>query len=295
MTIQTEIKFMHTYCTTQMSPLIIYQVKLFILCRKKEKLSNGETALALQISAHVAKEHGSVLIFSWEMSKTEFCERYLSSQTPVNLFKSPTKDEVARLISKAGELSDPSKFPIYVDDKPPGLQQLLRRIEIGVREHKPALIVIDYLQLIHGARGDNRNQQIGEITMSLKRVAQEYGVTVLALSQLSRFSQHRANKNEIADEPRLSDLRDSGSIEQDSDKVLFIHNKQPRNDGDQDDIESPTNQPQGNASGERDIILAKSRSSACGRTSVYWNGEHGKFYATDGWHGTHAPDEEPVF
>lgn len=186
--------------------------------------SMGKTALALDIARQTATKHQTpVGIFSLEMSSEQLVDRMLSAQAGVNSWKLRTgkirsDDDFDRLQSALGVLSE---APIYIDDKPStsvlGMRSVARRLKM---EKGLKLIIVDYLQLITPANAratDNLVQQTTEISRSLKAMARELEVPVLALSQLSRAVEQRGGR------PRLSDLRDSGSIEQDADVVMFIH------------------------------------------------------------------------
>lgn len=185
--------------------------------------SMGKTALALDIARQSAMQGTAVGIFSLEMSAQQLVDRILSAHARVDSWKLrtgklSTEDEFARVREA---LEDLSSAPIFIDDKPGnnilGMRSVARRLK---REKGLGLIIVDYLQLMAPTqtRGtDSLVQQVTEISRSLKHLARELDVPVLALSQLSRAVEQRRGK------PRLSDLRDSGSIEQDADVVMFIH------------------------------------------------------------------------
>lgn len=184
--------------------------------------SVGKTSLALDFARNAAVKYGiPTAIFSLEMSKEQLVDRMLSAQSQVDGWKLRTArlsldEEFQRLQQGMHELM---KAPIYVDDKAANsilnMRSTLRRLNID----KPiGLIIVDYLQLMSTAKSyDNMVNQVTEISRSLKALAKEFKAPVIALSQLSRAVESRGGK------PRLSDLRDSGSIEQDADVVMFIH------------------------------------------------------------------------
>ena len=184
--------------------------------------SVGKTSLALDFARNAAVKYGiPVAIFSLEMSKEQLVDRMLSAQSQVDGWKLRTArlsldEEFQRLQQGMHELM---KAPIYVDDKAANsilnMRSTLRRLNTD----KPiGLIIVDYLQLMSTAKSyDNMVNQVTEISRSLKALAKEFNAPVIALSQLSRAVESRGGK------PRLSDLRDSGSIEQDADVVMFIH------------------------------------------------------------------------
>ncbi len=184
--------------------------------------SVGKTSLALDFARNAAVKHGiPVAIFSLEMSKEQLVDRMLSAQSQVDSWKLRTAklsldEEFQRLQQGMHELM---KAPIYVDDKAANsilnMRSTLRRLST---EKPIGLIIVDYLQLMSTSRQyDNMVNQVTEISRSLKGLAKEFNAPVIALSQLSRAVESRGGK------PRLSDLRDSGSIEQDADVVMFIH------------------------------------------------------------------------
>jgi len=186
--------------------------------------SMGKTSLALNISENVAiKSKKPVAIFSLEQSKEQLVDRMLCSQAGLDAWKLRTgklnEDDFPKVGYAMGVLSE---APIFIDDQPlcnvMEIRAKARRLQM---EHGIGLIVIDYLQLMQGARisrDANRVQEISEISRGLKALARELNIPVLALSQLSRAVEHRPDKR-----PQLADLRESGSIEQDADVVMFIY------------------------------------------------------------------------
>lgn len=185
--------------------------------------SMGKTSMALDIMRHVGVNLKiPVGIFSLEMSKDQLVDRLLSSQSEVNLWKIRTGHLNDEDFEKIGEaMGVLSEAPIFIDDAAGSnvmeVRTKARRLQ---SEHGVGLIVVDYLQLMSGRNNnsDNRVQEVSEISRSLKILARELDVPILALSQLSRSVESRDNKV-----PQLSDLRESGSIEQDADVVMFIY------------------------------------------------------------------------
>jgi replicative DNA helicase len=184
--------------------------------------SMGKTSLALNIARNAAVEHNAcVAMFSLEMSRDSLVERLLSSEARVNSRKirlhMETQDEEKRIMDAMGILSE---APIYIDDSPQVKVAEMRSKAKRLNFDRPInLIIIDHLGLIQGdSRMDNRVQEISYITRSLKILARELNLPVVVVSQLSRATEQRESRK-----PQLSDLRDSGSIEQDSDVVLFIY------------------------------------------------------------------------
>lgn len=219
--------------------------------------SVGKTSIALNMAKHAAINHGiSVGIFSLEMSAQSLVDRLLSSEAGVDSWKIKTGNGLTEydmeLLTEAS--SRLSTAPIYIDDQAGNnilkMRSTARRLK---SENGLGLIVVDYLQLMSASKNyDSMVNQITEISRSLKLLARELNVPVIALSQLSRAVESRGG------EPRLSDLRDSGSIEQDADVVMFIHSEdafKPR--------EERTN--------IKKIIIAKHRNGATGEIELYFD------------------------
>ncbi|MFC1653276.1 replicative DNA helicase [Patescibacteria group bacterium] len=184
--------------------------------------SVGKTALALNIAQYVAVHHKMPIgFFSLEMSREELVDRLLVAQANIDAWKLKTgrlgEAEFSALSDAMGVLAD---APIYIDDTP-GMSILEMRTKARrlMAEHGLKLIVVDYLQLIHGRRNaESRVVAVTEISQGLKNLARELKVPVLALSQLSRAVEHRGGSKQ----PQLADLRESGAIEQDADVVMFL-------------------------------------------------------------------------
>lgn len=186
--------------------------------------SMGKTALALNIAVNAARAKNKVVIFSLEMSKVQLGNRLLSTASGVNSFYlntgNLTDDDMNKLINALQELE---YMKLFIDDTP-GITLLEMRSRARRIKHEYGLdlIVIDYLQLMQGGTSrlaeQNRQQEISEISRNLKALARELDVPILALSQLSRSVEMRAEKK-----PQLSDLRESGSLEQDADIVMFLY------------------------------------------------------------------------
>ncbi len=228
----------------------------------------GKTSFALNIAEHVAvKEGRPVAIFSLEMSRDQLGMRLLCAGAQVDSQNARTgalseKD----FYSLADAMVPLEGAPIYIDDTaiigPTEMMAKLRRLRQQVGDI--GLVVIDYLQLMDtGRRSENRQQEISQITRSLKVAAKELQVPIMLLSQLSRATEKRENKR-----PMLSDLRESGAIEQDADGVLFLH---------REDYYSDDEQHKGDAS----IIIAKQRSGPTGTINVMWKGEQTKYLEVD--------------
>jgi replicative DNA helicase len=198
-----------------------FQPSDFILIAGRPSM--GKTAFALNIAKHAGVEDRKrVLIMSLEMSKEQLVQRLLCSEARVNSHevrtgRFPQRDWM-RLTNAAGRLAE---APIYIDDSP-ALTVLEARAKARrmKAEHGLDLVVIDYLQLMRGRNPENRQQEISEISRSLKALAKELGLPVIALSQLSRAVEARQSKDY---KPQLSDLRESGALEQDADVILFLY------------------------------------------------------------------------
>ena len=229
----------------------------------------GKTSFALNIARYAAvKAQKRVAFFSLEMSKEQLVSRLLSTEAMVEGTKLRTgrlsEDEWIRLI-EAGDIL--SKTQLYFDDNPsitvPEIKAKLRRLK------DVDLVVIDYLQLMTSSvRIDNRVQEISQITRNLKIMAKELNVPVLTLSQLARDSEKRTNHR-----PVLSDLRDSGSIEQDADIVLFLYRQDYYQDSEEPAEDGDRNQSE--------CIVAKNRHGETKTGPLHWQGEYMRFTAQE--------------
>ena len=181
----------------------------------------GKSTLAVNISLNAARNGSVVGIFSLEMGREQLALRILSADAEIDSHRLRlglvTEAEEQRIIDSIGQLSE---LPVYIDDTPfQGMVEMRSKARRLSLEHGLDLLVVDYLQLIQGrGRGDNRVQEISEVSRSIKGMARDLRVPVITCSQLSRLVENRPGHR-----PQLSDLRDSGSIEQDSDVVMFIH------------------------------------------------------------------------
>ncbi len=226
--------------------------------------SMGKTALALNFAQHAAIESETpVAVFSLEMSKESLVQRLLCSEGRVDSSRlrrgNLQDDEYQRLATAAGLLNT---APIWIDDTPAISALELRAKARRLRsEVDLGLIVVDYLQLMTGpARVENRQQEISSISRSLKAVAKELGVPILALSQLSRAPEQRTGDHR----PRLSDLRESGAIEQDADLVLFIFREEV--------YKSPEDLEQDPAlQGKAELIVGKQRNGPTGSVPLFFH------------------------
>ena len=228
--------------------------------------SMGKTSFCLNIALNVAINNGvstPVGIFSLEMSKEQLVMRFLSSEAEVEFSKlrsGMVRDtEWPKLSKAAGRLYE---APIFIDDAPAlsvlDLRARARRLK---KEHDLGILVIDYLQLMRGRTGslDRREQEISEISRSLKALAKELNIPVVAISQLNRMVEQRDNKR-----PRLADLRESGAIEQDADVIMFIY---------RDEVYHKDSK----AAGTAEIIIGKQRNGPIGAVVLTFRDKFTKF------------------
>jgi replicative DNA helicase len=270
--------------------------------------SMGKTALATNIAYNASKDYyesegreGAVVgFFSLEMSSEQLASRILSEQSNISSDRMRkgelASEEFNRLSAASNTLH---QIPIFIDDTPAltvsALRTRARRLK---RQHNLGLIVVDYLQLIAGSstsRNDGRVQEVSEITRGLKTLAKELEVPVLALSQLSRAVEQREPPR-----PQLSDLRESGSIEQDSDVVMFIYReeyylerKKPSHRADEDEIkfEDRTRKwedAKAKVANLADVIVAKQRHGPIADIKLHFNGAFTRFSDLD---FQHDPDQ----
>jgi len=226
--------------------------------------SMGKTAFVLNIAQYVGFKKGkSVAIFSLEMSKEQLVNRLFAQESRVNAQNlrngSLTDEDWDKLIESAGVIGNSR---LIIDDTPSiSISELRSKCRKFKLEHGLDMIIIDYLQLMTGSKKnqDNRQQEVAEISRSLKGLARELNVPVIALSQLSRAVESRTDKR-----PMLSDLRESGSIEQDADVVMFIYRDEYYNKDTTD-------------KGITEIIIAKQRNGPVGTVNLVWLAEYMKY------------------
>ena len=223
----------------------------------------GKSAFVLNIADYVAShQHVPVMLFSLEMSKEQLVNRILCSESEIDSMKlrnaELTSDDWLKLGQASGQLAD---IPLYIDDTP-GLSsaELRAKCRKAKLEKNIGLVIIDYMQLMESkARNASRQQEISEISRSLKILAKDLNVPVIALSQLSRATESRTDHR-----PMLSDLRESGAIEQDADIVLFLHREDYYDENtDKKNI--------------AEVIVAKNRNGATGSIELAWLGQYTKF------------------
>ena len=224
--------------------------------------SVGKSSLAINIAQYTALNHNvGVCFFSLEMGREAIIDRMISSQGDIDNWRLATgnleTDDFEKYGIAVGELAEAR---IFIDDTP-GISVMemrtkARRLQL---EHDIGLIVVDYLQLVHGRNLENRVQEVSEISQALKNLARELKVPVLALSQLSRAIEQRGGEKR----PQLSDLRDSGSIEQDADIVMFLYRP---------DEENRENYQ---------LIIAKHRNGPTGEIPLFFKADRTKFYEVE--------------
>jgi replicative DNA helicase len=227
--------------------------------------SMGKTALVLNIAQHVAlKKQQSVGIFSLEMSKQQLLMRLLCAESLVDAHKVRTgyigKDDFKHLIDALGTVT---RAPIFIDDSSSlTIMEVRAKARRLKAEHGLSVVIVDYLQLMSGhGRVENRVQEISGISRGLKALAKELDVPVIALSQLSRAPEQRQGDHR----PQLSDLRESGSIEQDADLVMFIYREEVYKPDDEE------------LKGKADLIIAKQRNGPTGTVKLAFLKQFTKF------------------
>jgi replicative DNA helicase len=230
----------------------------------------GKTSFCLNLAQHAAIEHNiPIAVFSLEMSKESLVQRLLTSEARIDaqrLRKGLLRDDdFPRLARAAGILSS---APIYIDDSA-GITLLemrsrARRLKV---DSGVGMVIVDYLQLIQGpASAENRQQEISQISRSLKALAKELAVPVIALSQLSRAPEQRTGESK---RPQLSDLRESGAIEQDADLVMFIFRPEV--------YEGPTDKDGNSLEGRSEVIVGKQRNGPIGTVNLYFHKSYTRF------------------
>jgi replicative DNA helicase len=223
----------------------------------------GKSTLGLDIARSASIKHGlPSVIFSLEMSRNEIVMRLLSAEAsvPLHHMRSGTigEDAWTRIARKMGEIDS---SPLFIDDSPNmSMMEIRAKCRRLKQRHDLRLVVIDYLQLMSsGKRVESRQQEVSEFSRALKLLAKEIEVPVIAISQLNRGSEQRSDKR-----PQMSDLRESGAIEQDADMVILLHREELY------ERESPR-------AGEADFILAKNRNGPTGEVAVAFHGHYSRF------------------
>ena len=244
--------------------------------------SMGKTSLVLGIALNAAKrknpgsngsQGATVAIFSLEMARYELVQRFISSETGIDTkrvrLRHFTDEEESQIIEATGRLAE---LNIYIDDSPQIRPVEMRSKARRLQSERPIdLIIVDYLQLIQSSgRIENRVQEVSEITRYLKGLARELDVPVLVVSQLSRAAELRTSHR-----PQLSDLRESGSIEQDADIVMFIHREDYYYKTEEDWEKDHSDEPY--PAGRADIIIAKHRNGPIGEINLHFEPRTAEF------------------
>ena len=259
----------------------------------------GKTALAINMAANVAATNKPVAIFSLEMSKNEIAKRFMSSSmnkplTKILYSRKMTPEDKREINNAVVKLSD---FPVYIDDNsdtnPATMKSKLTELS-AKPESKPALVIVDYLQLMSmpGIGNKSRNEEVTQISRALKILAKDFGLPIIALSQLSRGAAQRDDHT-----PQLSDLRDSGAIEQDADTVMFIDRPDYYKKNDDAAPQNGEGEPapkaqdidNDNVVKDAYIYLSKNRQGRTGRDKVCWIARKTLFYEFD--KNSHDPEE----
>ncbi|MDR3078585.1 MAG: replicative DNA helicase [Rickettsiales bacterium] len=255
--------------------------------------SMGKTTLAINVAYNVAQEfreeaetsgspRKSVGFFSLEMPVSQISAKILSLETGLNTDKFRKGDinerEFGRIVEKSDKIS---KAPLFIDDTPAlTISSIRTRVRRLMKQENAGFVVVDYLQLIRGVNDSSRNNrvlEISEITQGLKAIAKEFNIPLMALSQLSRLVEQREDKK-----PQLSDLRESGSIEQDADIVMFVfresyyeERKKPSTDQTEKLKQWQINMEQ--LRNKSEVIIAKHRNGPIGNIELYYSAESSKF------------------
>ena len=235
--------------------------------------SVGKTSFAINLALNVARNNVPVGIFSMEMSIDQIVDRLIAAQSGVSVWKLRTGklgDELQETTRACEELKN---LPIFIDDSPsPNILQMRAMARRLQSEHGLGLLVVDYLQLMSSRRNyESAVQQVTEISRGLKGLAKELNIPIIAISQLSRAVEQRDGHR-----PKLSDLRDSGSIEQDADLVMFIHREDKIRDRDKLDY---------NQINTAQLIIAKHRNGPTGEIDFKINPDSLRFFELDKIHG----------
>jgi len=235
--------------------------------------SVGKTAFAINLALNIAKNNVPVGIFSMEMSIDQIVDRLIAAQSGVSLWKlriGKLGDDLQETTRACEELKG---LPLFIDDSPsPNILQMRAMARRLQSEHGLGLLIVDYLQLMSARRNyDSPVQQVTEISRGLKGLAKELNIPIIAISQLSRAVEQRDGHR-----PKLSDLRDSGSIEQDADLVMFIHREDKNKDRDK------LNSDQINTA---QLIIAKHRNGPTGEIDFKINPDNLRFLEMDKIHG----------
>ncbi|MCI0364659.1 MAG: replicative DNA helicase, partial [Phycisphaerales bacterium] len=242
--------------------------------------SMGKTALALNFAEYMALHGNRVGIFSLEMSKQQLVQRLLCARANIESQKLRrrmlNKEDHMRLMDACGDLEN---APIFIDDTPGlTLLQLRTKARRMVSKHKVQALLVDYLQLLStGTRTESRQVEVGEISRGIKAMGRELNIPVICLSQLNRGPEDR-----MGNRPRMSDLRESGSLEQDADVVALIHREEYYHQGEDkwhEEMEEFAlgGQPEKDLRGVAELIIAKQRNGPTGTVKLSWISQSTRF------------------
>lgn len=240
--------------------------------------SVGKTAFAINLALKIAQNNVAVGIFSMEMSIDQIVDRLIAAQSGVSLWKLRT-GKLGEDLQRTTEACENLKgLPIFIDDSPsPNILQMRAMARRLQAEHGLGILIVDYLQLMTSRKNyESAVQQITEISRGLKGLAKELNIPIVAISQLSRAVEQRGG------EPKLSDLRDSGALEQDADLVMFIHREEKKN-GDEEYNKNNS---------YRQVIIAKHRNGPTGKIDYEMDLNSLRFKELDKMHGDLAVEEE---
>ncbi|MFI7644148.1 replicative DNA helicase [Nonomuraea sp. NPDC049400] len=221
----------------------------------------GKTTIGLDIARHVGIRLGEHALFvSLEMSHTEVMHRLIAAESRVDLHRMQTRDlsedDYVRMAKGVPRIAEGH---LSIDDTPAaGLSHIRSRLRGMARTAPARLVVVDYLQLMATGKAENRQQQVADLSRGLKLIAREFEVPVMVLAQLNRGSEHRQDKR-----PQMSDLRESGAVEQDADVVLLLHREAAAN-------------PESKHAGTVEVIVAKQRQGRTGSVTLGWQGHYGR-------------------
>ncbi|MGD8361751.1 MAG: replicative DNA helicase, partial [Gemmatimonadota bacterium] len=250
------------------------------LCIVAARPSMGKTSWVLNVAQNAAIEHEvPVAIFSLEMSKEQLVQRFLCAEGRVDSQRlrrgQLSADEYQRLAAAAGHLNTAS---IWIDDSPGNtVLEMRAKARRLMAESRFGLLVIDYMQLMSSHRSsESRTQEVSEISRGLKALARELEIPVIALSQLSRAPEQRTDRR-----PQLSDLRESGSIEQDADLVMFLYRPEY--------YFGPIDKDGTSVEGKAELIIGKQRNGPTGTVELYFHKEYTRFDSVTGRPFPEAP------
>jgi len=236
-----------------------FQATDFIIIAARPSM--GKSALALNMAGNIAKNGDAALIFSLEMGKHQLFDRQVSGESCVNLqkFKSGRfiHEDWTSLTETQAKVYN---WPVYIDDSAALHYSLIRsRAYSAIEKHDIKIIFVDYLQLIRGDKESSRDREVAGISAAMKAMAKEFEIPVVVLSQLNRSLENRKDKK-----PRLSDLRDSGTLEQDSDVIMFLY--RPGVYGEKESYE-----------GHTELEIAKHRNGPTGLVNLIWQDKYTRF------------------